>query len=84
MTMKRVSAIWCSSCLIMKSRVREIIEEGSYDIEIEELDYDCGEADELLNSHGIPGDILPVYIREDGKYSIGEKSKKEFIAFIEE
>jgi len=67
----------------MKSRVGEIIKENSYDIEIEELDFDEEESENMLKEKGIATDILPIYFREDGKYIIGEKSKAEFIAFIE-
>jgi len=85
MKLIRISAIWCSSCLIMRSRVGELIKEFSYDIEIEELDYEDENAEELCKKFGLDIEILPIYIRPDNNsYSVGEKSKKEFIRFIEE
>jgi len=85
MKLIRISAIWCSSCLIMRSRVGELIKELPYDVEIDELDYEDEKAEELAKNFGLDIEILPIYIRTDNsKYSVGEKSKKEFREFIEE
>lgn len=74
-----VKAIWCSSCLIMKSRFNKCIK--NRDIDLIEYDYDFdSEKIEKLNI----GDILPVYIRMDNqKRLIGEKSEQEIINFLE-
>lgn len=79
MKLIRIGASWCSSCLIMKSRVADILNDYP-DIEIENYDYDFDE-DKVLEYQ--VGDILPVYIKEDGTKLIGEHTKEEFIKFIE-
>ena len=75
----KISAIWCSSCIIMKSRFNEIIKDK--DIEVVSLDYDIEEEYNV-------GDILPVFIKiKDGKEIdrlVGEHSKKEIESFIGE
>ena len=75
----KISAIWCSSCIIMKSRFNEIIKEKN--IEVNSLDYDTDD----IEAYNV-GEILPVYIKmEDGKEVdrlIGEHSKKEIESFI--
>ena len=77
----KISAIWCSSCIIMKSKFNEIIKDK--DIEVISLDYDTDDIDE----YNI-GDILPVFIKlKDGKEVdrlVGEHSKKEIESFIGE
>ena len=77
----RISAIWCSSCIIMKSRFNEIIKDK--DIEVVNLDYDIDD----IEQYNI-GDILPVFIKiKDDKEVdrlIGEHSKKEIESFIGE
>ena len=65
MKLIRIGASWCSSCLIMKSRVSDILASRD-DIEVYQV-----------------GDVLPVYIKEDGSRLIGEHTKEEFIKFIE-
>lgn len=77
----RIGAVWCSSCLIMKSRFNDLLKDK--DMEIIEYDYD--NATDIMNKYGIDTDILPIYIREDNsKCIIGEKNKKEILEFIEE
>lgn len=77
----KIGAVWCSSCLIMKSRFNDLMK--NKDIEIIEYDYD--NAEEIMNKYGINTDILPIYIRIDNsKYIIGEKNKREILEFIEE
>ena len=75
----KVSAIWCSSCIIMKSRFNEIIKDK--DIEVISLDYDTDDIEEYN-----VGDILPVFIKiKDGKEVdrlVGEHTKKEIESFI--
>lgn len=78
----RISAMWCSSCIIMKSRFNEIIK--NYDIEVIDYDYDFD--NEKIKEFNV-GEILPVYIKIDNnkeiKRLIGEHSKNELIEFIE-
>ena len=77
----KISAIWCSSCIIMKSRFNEVIKDMN--IEVVNLDYDIDDIDE----YNI-GEILPVFIKiKHGKEIdrlIGEHSKKEIESFIGE
>ena len=79
MKLIRIGASWCSSCLIMKSRVSDILSNRD-DIEVINYDYDFDE--DKVEEYQV-GDILPVYIKEDGTRLIGEHSKEEFIKFIE-
>lgn len=78
----RISAMWCSSCIIMKSRFNDIIK--NYDIEVIDYDYDLDE--EKIKEYNI-GEILPVYIKIDNNKEInrliGEHSKEELKSFIE-
>lgn len=78
----RISAMWCSSCIIMKSRFNDIIK--NYDVEVIDYDYDLDE--EKIKEYNI-GEILPVYIKIDNNKEInrliGEHSKEELKSFIE-
>ena len=75
----KISAIWCSSCIIMKSRFNDII--NGKNIEVISLDYDMDD----IEKYNV-GDILPVYIKLDGENEInrliGEHSKEEIERFI--
>lgn len=77
----RISAIWCSSCIIMKSRLNEIIKDKN--IEVIDLDYDMDD----IEDYNV-GDILPVIIKmKDNKEIcrlVGEHSKKELESFVGE
>ena len=78
----RISAMWCSSCIIMKSRFNDVIK--NYDIEVIDYDYDF-DSDKISNYN--VGEILPVYIKieddKEVKRLIGEHSKEELKTFIE-
>lgn len=78
----RISAMWCSSCIIMKSRFNDVIKD--YDIEVTDYDYDF-DSDKIANYN--IGEILPVYIKlKDGievDRLVGEHSKSELKQFIE-
>lgn len=78
----RISAIWCSSCIIMKSRFNDVIK--NYSIEVIDYDYDLDE--EEINKFSV-GNVLPVYIKINDEKEIsrlvGEHSKEEIINFIE-
>ncbi len=79
-----VSALWCPSCLIMRSRMNEIRKLYPH-IEIEEYDYD--ENEDLVNDMRV-GKILPVFVfinnNQEIKRLIGEKTVKEISECIEE
>lgn len=81
MKIVKISAIWCSSCIIMKSRFNEVIKDK--DIEVISLDYDMDDIEEYN-----VGDILPVFIKiKDGvevDRLIGEHSKEEIESFVGE
>lgn len=75
----RIGAIWCSSCIIMKSRFNSIA--SNYDIEVIDYDYDFDT--DMVEKYNV-GDILPVYIKETNNTRIiGEVSKEDIIKFIE-
>lgn len=78
----RISAMWCSSCIIMKSRFNDVIK--NYNIDVIDYDYDLDS--EKIEEYNI-GEILPVYIKiKDEKQVsrlIGEHSKEELKTFIE-
>lgn len=81
MKIVRISAIWCSSCIIMKSRLNEILNDK--DIEVVDLDYDTDE----IEDYNV-GDTLPVIIKINDNKEIdrlvGEHSKCEIESFIGE
>lgn len=77
----KIGAIWCSSCLVMKSRMQELTKNRN----IEWISIDYEDANELLQKYSIKDDILPIYIREDNHtVLIGEKNKKEIEDFLKE
>lgn len=73
----RISAIWCSSCIIMKSRFNDVVK--NYDVELIDYDYDLDS--EIIEQYNI-GDVLPVYIKGNDRL-IGEHTKEEIKKFIE-
>lgn len=73
----RISAVWCSSCIIMKQRFNEIIKD--YDVNLIDLDYDLDY--EKIEKYQI-GDVLPVYIKGDLRL-VGEHTKDEIKEFLE-
>lgn len=76
----KIDAIWCSSCLIMKSRLNSVIKDKN--IDIVSLDYDTDD----IEKYNV-GDILPVYIKlvngKEQERLIGEHSKAEIERFLE-
>ncbi len=72
----RISAIWCSSCLIMKSRFNEVASELNIDI----IDYDYDIDTDMVDKYNVT-DILPVYIKGD-KRLVGEHTKEEIRKFL--
>lgn len=72
----RISAIWCSSCIIMKQRLNKVITNKNIKI----IDYDYDLDYEMIEKYQI-GDILPVLINGN-KRLIGEHSIDEIKEFL--
>ena len=72
----RISAVWCSSCILMKSRFNEIA--NDMNIDIIDLDYDLDY--EEVEKYNI-SDVLPVYIKGDKRLQ-GEHTKEEIRKFL--
>ena len=72
----RISALWCSSCLVMKSRFNDVAKE--YNIDIIDLDYDL-DYDEIEKYN--VSEVLPVYIKGDKRLE-GEHTKEEIRKFL--
>jgi len=72
----RISAVWCSSCLVMKSRFNEVASE----LNIKVIDYDYDIDTDMVDKYNV-GDILPVYIKGD-KRLVGEHTKEEIRKFL--
>ncbi len=79
----KITAIWCSACLIMNKRWKEI--EKEYDIET--ISYDLDFDEEEVDKYDV-GDTLPVFIIVDEdkevKRLVGEHSIDELKGFIKE
>ena len=85
MKLIRISATWCSSCIITYQTWEEIKKEYP-SFSFQELDYDIDE--DTVSKYKI-GKIIPVIIILDNNdvelgRIIGEKSKKEIIKTIED
>lgn len=83
MKVVKITAMWCSACLIMNkvwSKVKD-----NFDFEIEELDYDLDE--EEVEKYNV-GKVLPVFIFYDGDKEVlrlvGEYKEKDMINKINE
>lgn len=78
----KISAMWCTGCLITNKNLKQI-KDLYPDIEIIEYDYDMDE--DIVSKYDV-GKIIPVLIFEkDGKEIgrlIGEKTKEEIIEQI--
>ena len=72
----RISAVWCSSCILMKSRFNEIAKDMN--IDIIDLDYDLDY--EEVEKYNV-SDVLPVYIKGDKRLQ-GEHTKEEIRKFL--
>ena len=81
MKLIKISAMWCSSCLIMEKIWRQLQEEKS-NIEFISYDYDFDDESQEYN----PGDILPVIILMENDKELtrftGEKTKEELLEGI--
>ena len=84
MKLIKITAVWCSACLIMNKRWKEI--ENKYNIET--VGYDLDFDEDEVKEYNV-GDKLPVFIfldkdsNEIGRL-IGEKSIEEIEKYIEE
>lgn len=81
----KFQAVWCSACLVMKKKWKEI-KELYPDLDVTEYDYDLDE-DEVVKYN--IDDKLPVIIMLDDngkelKRLVGEKNKEEVLSFIKE
>jgi hypothetical protein len=71
----RITAMWCMSCLVMKSRYDRMFK--AYDIdEIIDLDYDLDHVEQYQAGRILP--VVIIYDKDEEKIRIiGEKSKKQ-------
>lgn len=72
----RISAIWCSSCLVMKSRFNEIANE----LNVKIIDYDYDLDYDKIEKYNV-SDVLPIYIKGDKRLE-GEHTKEEIRKFL--
>lgn len=83
MKVVKISAVWCSGCLVMNKIWKNILKK--YDIETISLDIDIDEDE--VKKYDV-GDVLPVLIfyKDDVEIIriIGEKSEEDIIKIIEE
>ena len=81
----KITATWCSACIIMNKRWKEI--EKDHDIDIISYDVDFDE-DEVKKYNLGDGDRLPIALIIDGdkeiKRLVGEHSIDELKEFIKE
>ena len=79
----KITALWCSGCIIMNNIWKEVLKKK--DIETINLDYDMDE--DVVNKYN-PGKILPVFIfinnDKEIKRVTGEKSLDEMLNIIDE
>ena len=78
----KITAVWCSACLIMNKRWKEI--ESKYDFET--ISYDLDFDEDEVKQYEV-GDKLPVFIFMDNDKEIGrligEKKSEDIIDYIE-
>ena len=74
MKVVEISAIWCSSCLVMRPKYEKIYKK--YNLEVEKLDYDTDD----ISEYNV-GNILPVLIVNDKKF-VGEINTKEIEKYL--
>ena len=84
MKVLKFGAVWCSGCLVMRSRWQEIEKENPW-LETEYFDYDEDEVE--VEKYDIKAGKLPVFVFLDKKgkeflRKSGEPSKKELIKII--
>lgn len=83
MKVVKINAIWCSGCLVMNKRWKNILK--SQTIETINLDYDMDEDE--VKKYDV-GDVLPVFIfykdDKEVRRTVGEVSEEELLKIIDE
>lgn len=79
----KITAIWCSACLVMNKVWNSILKKKNIETVSLDLDMDEEEANKFS-----PGEVLPVFIfmKDDNeiKRVIGEHTEEELLEIIEE
>jgi thioredoxin 1 len=84
MKIVRITAMWCMSCLAMKKTWKKVFSQYP-EIEIVDLDYDFNEDE--VKQYNVGKTLPELIVYKNGQEIIriiGEKSKKELEAIIEE
>lgn len=83
MKVVKITAVWCSACLIMNKIWNKVLEEKNIETISLDLDFDEEEANEYM-----PGEVLPVFIFMDKDKEIkritGEHTYEELMEIIKE
>jgi len=83
MKVVKITAVWCSACLIMNKIWNKVIEKKPIETISLDLDFDEEEANKYT-----PGEVLPVFIFMDNDREIkritGEHTEEELIKILEE
>lgn len=79
----KITAVWCSACLIMNKTWNKVLEEKNIETISLDLDFDEEEANKYT-----PGEVLPVFIfiekDKEIKRIVGEHTKEELLKILEE
>lgn len=79
----KITAIWCSACLVMNKVWNSILEKKNIETISLDLDMDEEEANKFS-----PGEVLPVFIfmkdNKEIKRVVGEHTEEELLKIIEE
>lgn len=78
----KITAMWCSGCLIMNKVWKKILEKRN--LEVISLDFDM-EEEEVAQYH--PGDVLPVVIfmkdHQEIERMVGEHTEEEILTVLD-
>lgn len=84
MKLIKISALWCTSCIIVKSNVDKVLKDFN---EIKLVEYDLDYDKEEIQKYKIDNKV-PILILEDNDIEIarltGESTKKEIKKMLEE
>ena len=79
----KITAIWCSACLMMNKVWKKVLEKKNIETVSLDLDLDEDEANKFS-----PGEVLPVFIfmkdNKEIKRIVGEHTEEELLKIIEE
>ena len=79
----KITAIWCSACLVMNKVWNSILKKKNIETISLDLDMDEEEANKFS-----PGEVLPVFIfmkdNKEIKRVVGEHTEEELLEIIEE